>query len=242
MARRRYISTEISVDSRIAKLAEKHGDFAALLYTWMIPHAADDCSITSEPDELLMLVVPGLRSKTCGDVTRAIEGMIELGLVFEEGDSLVFPPEAFYRYQTYINANNRRTPQNAEKRRESAEIAVSPPPSLSLTPSLSPSPLVVVGARDDDEVGKILASFATFGTVNEYTPTCVEEAIETYTADWVKRAVKVAGTSKASGDRPPWNYVEQTLQRWKKRGEPDDDKGKEPVAVGAPKKSLRYSS
>ena len=38
MARRRYISTNISTDPKVNILAEKYGDFAALLYTWMIPH------------------------------------------------------------------------------------------------------------------------------------------------------------------------------------------------------------
>ena len=45
MSRRRYISTSMSIDKRLNKLAVEAGDFAALLYTWMIPHAADDTTI-----------------------------------------------------------------------------------------------------------------------------------------------------------------------------------------------------
>ena len=48
MSRRRYLSTEVSLDTRINRLALEAGDFAALLYTWMIPHAEDDASITAD--------------------------------------------------------------------------------------------------------------------------------------------------------------------------------------------------
>ena len=46
MARRRYISTAISTDTAVCKLAKKYGEFAAMLYTWMIPHAEDDAKLT----------------------------------------------------------------------------------------------------------------------------------------------------------------------------------------------------
>jgi hypothetical protein len=45
--RRRYLSTAISLDPTVNKLARTAGDFAALLFTWMIPHADDDGAITA---------------------------------------------------------------------------------------------------------------------------------------------------------------------------------------------------
>lgn len=227
MARRRYISTDISKDAAVKKLAASNGAFAALLYTWMIPHATDDGGITSDPEELQLLVVPGIKVKTA-QIADAVESMLALELLTRENSKLYFPPASFYKHQSYISEKNRRSedcresPRIAEERRESPKNAASPPPS----PSFSPSPsLSVVGvdARAKDEIGEVVAEFATYGTVNELTAGYVEEAIATYTLDWTRRAVKVGAKGKAGADHPPWNYVEKTLKRWQARGAPDDD-------------------
>lgn len=109
MARKRYVSTEISIDARVRQLAER-SEFAALLYTWMIPHAGDDAMITADPDELLMMVVPGFRWRTADDVRDAVLSMLELGLLKAIGDRLKFPEKAFYQYQSYIGGD-RRAPE-----------------------------------------------------------------------------------------------------------------------------------
>jgi len=158
MARRRYISTQISIDKDVNRLAMEYGDFAALLYTWMIPHAEDDCSLTGDPEELLWKVAPGRRDKTAEDVVKALEGMADLGLILwdREDRRIEFPSAAFYRFQTYIPKNKqveensididdagkeRVTPKNAEDRRKAAQNAASPSPSLSPSPKdLKPLP------------------------------------------------------------------------------------------------------
>ena len=93
MARRRYLSTNISLDTAVNKLAVEYGDFAALLYTWMIPHAEDDASLSGDPEEILYTVIPGRRDKTVDDVIAALEGMEKLGLIiWERGEKISFPP------------------------------------------------------------------------------------------------------------------------------------------------------
>lgn len=110
MARRRYISTQISLDAAVDKLAQEYGDFAALLYTWMVPHAEDDATITGDPDELMFTVIPRRRDKTIEDVVAALEGMEKVGLIKwdRENKIIYFPPESFYRYQSYIREDKRR--------------------------------------------------------------------------------------------------------------------------------------
>lgn len=81
MSRRRYLSTEISLDTRVNRLAVRCGDFAALLYTWMIPHAADDGSLHDDPESLLLRVMPGRRDRTVEEVAAALQAMHDLGLV-----------------------------------------------------------------------------------------------------------------------------------------------------------------
>lgn len=159
MARRRYVSTTISQDTRVNKLAVQYGDFAALLYTWMIPHAADDASLPGDPEELLYQILPGRRDKSPEDVQAALDGMAALGLICGTDDGrITFPTKAFYRYQTYIKDRNKHrdddppddapkaaqpaapsqpTPTDTAKQRTSAQNTVSP--SLTFSPSFSPS-------------------------------------------------------------------------------------------------------
>lgn len=111
MARRRQISTGISVDKNINKLAVEHGDFAAMLYTWMIPHAEEDATLTGDPEEILFSVIPGRRDKTVDDVVEALSAMSDLGLIeWDRLNNLVgFPIDSFYKYQSNVKADRRRT-------------------------------------------------------------------------------------------------------------------------------------
>lgn len=177
MPRRRYISTEMSIDKRLNTVALAHGDFAALLYTWMIPHAEDTAILNGDIDEFMATVIPMRRDKTPEEVSAALEALCDAGLIAWDGQGIYFPVASFYKYQTYISADKRRvadyavgerkspenaeerretpknaegkdetpdldsTPQNAAKRRGTAENAVSvslsPSPSPSVSPSLS---------------------------------------------------------------------------------------------------------
>lgn len=81
MGRRRYISTDISLDPAVQQLIADYGEFAGLLYSWMVPHADDTATITGEPQKLLFMVVPGLRHRTAEDVAAALDGMEACGLI-----------------------------------------------------------------------------------------------------------------------------------------------------------------
>lgn len=132
MARRRYISTAISTDTAVCKLAKKYGEFAAMLYTWMIPHAEDDAKLTGNIDELAMLVIPGFRWKTDEEIEYALNGMVECGLVsWDREKEVISFPESFFSYQSYITKDRRekqdkksddkgqrKTPQNAADQRK----------------------------------------------------------------------------------------------------------------------------
>lgn len=144
MARRRYLSTEISVDKQVNKLLSRYGPEAALLYTWMIPHTEDDRSITADPEEILLTVIPGNRKLTVEKVQIFLNAMVDLNLLTMHNGRLFFPAESFYKYQSYIPENKRNydepakptpttTPQNAEEHRKTPQNTASPSPSLSLS-------------------------------------------------------------------------------------------------------------
>lgn len=143
MSRRRYISTSISLDKAVNRLAREAGDFAVLLYTWMIPHSEDSAYITGDVEELMLTVCPGFRHKTEDDIADALVAMDRIGLIAwdRSGAIVYFDTESYYRHQSYIPEAKRAdnsdyftpTPQNAAERRETPQNAAS------LSPSPSPS-------------------------------------------------------------------------------------------------------
>jgi hypothetical protein len=150
MSRRRYVSTEISTDKATNKLGQLHGAIAVLLYTWMIPHAEDDRSITSDADEILLSVIPGFRSVSIDEVNTYIKAMVSLGLLENSDDGkLYFPENSFYKHQSYIPANKRNTANH----RKSPQITASP--SLSLSPLPLPSPLPSLSESDTNKSGEL---------------------------------------------------------------------------------------
>lgn len=93
MARRRYVSTDISVDPRVSDLALEAGPYAALLYTWLIPHADDTRAIPSDPRTIKLQVVPGLDHCDVQTIAEAVDAMLRLGLLVDDCGVLRFPIE-----------------------------------------------------------------------------------------------------------------------------------------------------
>lgn len=122
MARRRYISTDMSTDERLNQLATEAGDFALNLYILMIPHAEDTAEIVGTATEIMYRVVPGRRDKTVDDVTSALAAMVGLGLISWDATKVSFP-DSFYKHQSYIKEERRR---RSEPQRTSAQNAEDP--------------------------------------------------------------------------------------------------------------------
>ncbi len=141
MSRRRFLSTEISLDAKVNRLASEHGDFAVLLYTWLIPHSQDDATLKGTPEEILWAVMPGRRDKTPEDVARALDAMQAVGLLWWDklANTVYFPVESFYKYQTYVKPVNRRSEEPRKTLENIEEHCASAENSVSLSPSLSPS-------------------------------------------------------------------------------------------------------
>lgn len=154
MSRRRYISTDISIDTAVNTLAIK-SDFAALLYTWMIPHCGDDATIRGDAGKIMFMVMPGRRDKTIEEFEAALALIEESGLIVWDRDekTVNYPSPAFYKHQSYIKDGNRRgakstantrnpepDAENSENPRKSAQNAVSLSSSLTVLSSSSVPP------------------------------------------------------------------------------------------------------
>lgn len=155
MSRRRYISTDISRDAALNRLAVEAGDFVVLLYTWMIPHAGDDGVIRGTAEEIMYEVMPARRDKEAADIEAALCLLHDRGLIDwdPEARTVSFPAESFYKVQTYITDERKRratnqpeTPPDPEppqgSARNSADERTSPQNTASFTSSSSFSPSV----------------------------------------------------------------------------------------------------
>lgn len=190
MARRRYVSTEISIDKEVNKLAIQYGDFAALLFTWMIPHAEDDRTITADPYELLYKVVPGRsKDKTEEDVQEAIAGMIKhkLLIVVEDGKKLKFKPKSFYKYQSYIPVSKR------EDEEEPKPSKVNPP---------------VESNEMQERIGKVYQFYQqNIGHITQFQ----SETIGQYLDEGIEPEMIIAVMQDGIGKDNPWSWIKKVL-------------------------------
>jgi hypothetical protein len=125
MSRRRYLSSDISIDTAVAKLERECGDMASNLYQRMILHAGDDAIITGDPETLLAVVFPHRRDLEPKDISTALECIDRVKLIsWDRVNSLVyFPIKAFYKYQTYIKLEKRRTTDFINNQQETPPIS-----------------------------------------------------------------------------------------------------------------------
>lgn len=77
MANRRMIGKSISVSEQVNELS----DFAALLFSWLIPHSDDYGVIPGSPRKIKALVVP-MRKQSAEQVDAALKEMQSVGLVW----------------------------------------------------------------------------------------------------------------------------------------------------------------
>lgn len=205
MARRRYISTEISIDKAVNKLAAEYGDFAALLYTWMIPHAEDTCLITADPFEIKNKVMPARTDKAEEDIQWAVDGMIKLGLVKSDGKMLSFPPSSFYKYQTYIPEKKRRiSPQNTEQHRQSPQSTEE-----HRYPSPSPIPNLIEEEEEHAREGEVFKFFnQNIGLITPFQAETISQAMDT---DSLEPDMVLEVLQDSLGVDNKWNWIKAVL-------------------------------
>jgi len=174
MARKRFVTSEISTDRKIAKLAEKNPT-AAALWPWFITGFDDWGRMEADPVEVKLTIFPAF-PYTSDDIETFIKLYHEFGIAYHyEVDGkpyLAVNPETWLKYQTYIRKEklekqNSRIPEplgapwiaknntvddlatkNVAKQ-QSATINV-----LSPSPSPSPSPSIEreIDARAHDDM------------------------------------------------------------------------------------------
>jgi hypothetical protein len=107
MANRRMLSKSISISEQANELS----DFAALLFTWMIPHADDWGILPGSPKKVKALVIP-MRKQTPKEVEKAIKEMVSNELIWwyeVEGEKYI----QFCKWEKHQEGLHKRTnPKN----------------------------------------------------------------------------------------------------------------------------------
>ena len=177
MARKRFVTSEISTDRKIAKLAEKN-PVAAALWPWFITAFDDWGRMNADPIEVKLTILPAF-PYTSDEVEEFIRLYHEFEIAyFYEVDGkpyLAVNPETWLKYQTYIrkdklekqkskipepkdapwvakdDTNNDLATKNVAKQ-QLATINV-------LSPSPSPSPSI--DNNNDNNIGQQAENFVT---------------------------------------------------------------------------------
>jgi DnaD/phage-associated family protein len=175
MARKRFVTSEISTDRKIAKLAEKN-PVAAALWPWFITGFDDWGRMNADPIEVKLTIFPAF-PYTSDDIETFIKLYHEFGIAYhyevDRKPYLAVNPETWLKYQTYIRkdklekqnskipepkdapwvAKNNTVDDLATKnvaKQQSATINV-------LSPSPSPSPISIereIDARARDSTNR----------------------------------------------------------------------------------------
>jgi hypothetical protein len=174
MARKRFITSEISTDRKIAKLSEKN-PVAAALWPWFITAFDDWGRMSADPVEVKLTLFPAF-PYTSEDIEEIIKLYHEFGIAYHyEVDGkpyLAVNPEKWLKYQTYIrkskleqqkskipepkdapwvaknDTNNDLATKNVAKQQSATINVLSPSPS----PSPSPSKEIYICAPDGAQV------------------------------------------------------------------------------------------
>jgi hypothetical protein len=110
MGRKRFVTSDMSSDEKIAIVAEEHGDTAALMWPWLVTALDDWARMNANPREVKLNVFQAF-SLTSTDVQAAMEACHEAGLCWlyqvDGKQYLQANPEAFYKQNTYIQEARR---------------------------------------------------------------------------------------------------------------------------------------
>ena len=109
MARKRFVTSDMSIDEKIADIAAEN-PVAALMWPWFITGFDDWGRMEAVPVKIKLSIFPAF-PYTPKDIQEAINLYNKYGIVHKyvvEGkEYIAIEPEKYYKYQTYIRGNKR---------------------------------------------------------------------------------------------------------------------------------------
>ena len=109
MARKRFVTSDMSIDEKIADIAAEN-PVAALMWPWFITGFDDWGRMEAVPGKIKLSIFPAF-PYTAKDIKEAIDLYAKYGVVHKYEvcgkEYLAIDPEKYYKYQTYIRGNKR---------------------------------------------------------------------------------------------------------------------------------------
>lgn len=213
MARKRFITSDISIDEKIAQVAEENPT-AALMWPWIVTALDDWGRMGANPMEVKLTVFPAFPF-TSKEIAEAIKlyDRFELAhyYIVEDKPFLAVDPSIWYKYQTYIESKRKEkqtskypSPPNApwlnnqqqlatiaDSQQQVAENVLSPSPSPSLTKEKE---YVGPGQAETDDFVKEIFEFycKTLGVKRKLTKgrrDKIKARLKDFTVDELKQAI-----------------------------------------------------
>ena len=215
MAERRMISKAISISEKVNSLSV----FGRLLYTWMIPHADDFGRLPGSPAKVRALVVP-MADETVKDVEQALADMHERGLIiwYEVDGERFIQITNFEKHQQGLHKRTKsKFPEPPDEFREIPGNSEEFPLELEGNKNRTEyTPTTTNNARDEEKDAQVFRVFEQegFGTLSSVLVDDLRDMIDTYSAEWVIRAMHEAVRCGKRNLR----YVLAILKRWKAEG------------------------
>ena len=238
MARKRFITSDISTDKKIAILAEENPT-AALMWPWIMTNLDDWGRMGADPVEVKLTVFPAFPF-TSKDIAKAISLYDKYGLAhYYEVDGkpyLAVNPDTYYKYQTYINKTRKEkdeskipAPPNPPWNKNTAKYCNNQQTSANIVLSLSHS------LSDDDDNARAREETENIKNLDEQTvekPNWCQRYDELFPgqinssiidlyqpfADEMGDDVVITALERSRTAEHPQRYAEKILWDWRDRG------------------------
>lgn len=164
MARKVYITSEMSIDERLLNVAEED-QLAALIWPWILTTFDDWGRSEAKPKKLKAKIFPGNEMVTATAIESALHLFNEHGLIelYEEDGRpyMAISADKWFKYQTQIRKVKREVDESkypsppsarecAQTRGDSSKNIPSPSPSTLHLPPFHPSPSIDINNDDVD--------------------------------------------------------------------------------------------
>ena len=227
MANRRMIAKSISVSDQTNAIS----DFAALLFTWLIPHTDDYGVIPGSPGRIKALVVPR-RQQSEAEIDAALEEMRSVGLIYRYWHAGQ-PYIQLVRFDAHQEGLHKRTAprspvyQQATADQGGGNFPEVPGSSGPTEPNLTePKPNEVNSTATEPPEPAVSQRSAVVEMLSKNvcpvtTPielSLIDEWLSATSGEWIAAAIRQAALNKAGSIK----YVDTILRAWLKKYLPGD--------------------
>lgn len=258
MARKVFISSDMSIDETISDIAEMD-ELAALIWPWILTYFDDWGRAKASPREIKNSVFPanGLVSiESIGKALKIYDGRLVRLYEVEGKPYMCIDPDKWFKYQTHIRSEKRDNDRSkhpappasdsAHVRADARECAQFADNLTNCIPSPSPSPSFSLSTTTGESTDQIhLRVFGRTLMSALMQQFIVKVKSEGFEDTFVQELMLEAG--ETSNGPPSLRYMHSIFDRWKLEGiysraqsKQQREKGKPPGKPTAPDKELEY--